>query len=687
MSFRFLDKTLFRSAAMLMLALVVLCAQAGDMPGAAASKPEGKLHVLIERGRVEAAPGEVDRETTSSAHSVIEAERFRDRYTRLADVLEQEVGLQTRSSGGAGGYATMTLRGSGGDQVRVYLDGVELSDATGSPVDLSLIALDTIERIEVYRGSTPLELGQASIGGAINLITRRHAGTVPGVAGQRRFSASIASFHTVKLDLAADWASARDALLVSGGYLQSRNDFTFVNDNGTRFNAADDRVERRHNDAIEQLALLGNWQHRFDDHYRGRLRLDVLRRDKEIPGVNNDPRLQTTLDTRQFDLLGQWSGRDVGKASLDFDIKSFFNRKREVFDDRLNQPGFIDQHTDSVDEKFGAQLFVQLPLAQMKWKGLLGVSAETYRQQRLNARLDSGTNRRRAWNLAIENIRFFFDEALTVSLALRYQFLRDRLPATGDAFGVILPAATKHYTLLTPQAGIKYRFNRRHFLTANLGRYHRAPTFLELFGGDGLLQGNTRLRPERSLNFDAGYQYSHFQPYHWLHDATVYLGVFHNRIDDLIVRIYNGQGVGVPLNISAAVVQGIEASLGLTPTEHQRLDINFTWTDSINQSQVTSFNGRRLPGFYQASLGLRYARHYQDWRFGLEADLKRGMYYDRSNLLEGDEVNLLKIWLQHDIGKARLDFRIDNLLDESIRYFRNRPTPGRAFSFTLTRPF
>jgi len=199
--------------------------------------------------------------------------------------------------------------------------------------------------------------------------------------------------------------------------------------------------------------------------------------------------------------------------------------------------------------------------------------------------------------------------------------------------------------------------------------------------------GNPSLKAERSINSDIGFRYQHFQPYHWLHKASFYAGVFYNRIEDLIVRIYNAQGIGIPQNIADADVRGIETTLKLLPSEHHRIDAGFTWTDSLNKTDITSFNNKALPGYYRYDFSLAYSFLYQDWRFSAESIFKRDMYYDRSNLLPGDDINLVNVSVKHKYRQSDIEFSIKNLLNENIEYYRNRPTPGIHFNIAYNQRF
>ncbi|MBP9163274.1 MAG: TonB-dependent receptor, partial [Leptospiraceae bacterium] len=104
---------------------------------------------------------------------VIDAEKFRGKYTSLTDVLEREAGVRVRRFGGLGSYSTLSIRGSNANQVRIYVDGVPLNNAQGGEVNLSDLSFDNLEKIEIYKsGSSPGFSGSA-IGGTVNLVTSK----------------------------------------------------------------------------------------------------------------------------------------------------------------------------------------------------------------------------------------------------------------------------------------------------------------------------------------------------------------------------------------------------------------------------------------------------------------------------------------------------------------------------------
>ena len=84
------------------------------------------------------------------------------------------------------GSPRLALRGSNPDEVLIYVDGVPLNIAEGGGVDISTLPLGDVERVEVYRGTTPLAFGEAALGGVVSITTRTPGATPrPGARGGR----------------------------------------------------------------------------------------------------------------------------------------------------------------------------------------------------------------------------------------------------------------------------------------------------------------------------------------------------------------------------------------------------------------------------------------------------------------------------------------------------------------------
>jgi vitamin B12 transporter len=105
-------------------------------------------------------------------------------YATIDDALRNVPGVDIRRSGSFGKTSAISIRGANANQVQVLVDGVRVKSATLGQVDLSDIAPELIERIEVIRGAQSTIYGADAIGGVVHIITKRGSGPPSAYASQ-----------------------------------------------------------------------------------------------------------------------------------------------------------------------------------------------------------------------------------------------------------------------------------------------------------------------------------------------------------------------------------------------------------------------------------------------------------------------------------------------------------------------
>ncbi|MCZ7582810.1 MAG: TonB-dependent receptor plug domain-containing protein [Deltaproteobacteria bacterium] len=181
----------------------------------------------------------------------IEMDRFAGRFVTTEEALSQAAGVTVRDFGGLGRLSTVSIRGSGADQVVVLVDGIRINPSAGGGVDLSTIPPSQIERIEVIRGGDSAFYGDGAMGGVVNIVTKRPAGEARNDA-----RLTYGSFNTLQTAATRSEGFEKWGYLVSGSYLHSDGDFLFENNNGTEFNGNDDYIDLRENNETDNRGVL-----------------------------------------------------------------------------------------------------------------------------------------------------------------------------------------------------------------------------------------------------------------------------------------------------------------------------------------------------------------------------------------------------------------------------------------------
>ena len=91
----------------------------------------------------------------------------------IGELLANEPGLDWRTYGNYGGATqAIHIRGMGGDATQVFLNGINLNSPTFASADIGRLPTNSIEKIEVIKGSGSLLYGTGAMGGTVQLLTK-----------------------------------------------------------------------------------------------------------------------------------------------------------------------------------------------------------------------------------------------------------------------------------------------------------------------------------------------------------------------------------------------------------------------------------------------------------------------------------------------------------------------------------
>jgi iron complex outermembrane receptor protein len=643
---------------------------AADSAAAAAASPPAPVVTLPEvRVERERALSDARRRLPTAFVTDVRAHARPAALETLSELLSEAAGVHVDQYGGLGAFSTVSLRGASAGQVTVYLDGVPLTSAAHGVVSLADLPATAVERIEVYRGVSPLSLGLASPAGAINLVT---------VASprERRLSIARGSFDTWEGRATAGTSRPTWSALVHAGYQGSAGDFAYFDDNGTPFQAADDSTVRRANNRFDAVSGLATVTWTPQRGVSVLAREDLFHKAQGIPGAG-----AITTRTASLDFLRSLSHLEIARAGgglvPDARVLGALDLEYTKDRDRAGELGFGRHDTD--DRLSSGQASLGLEWRKpVRWLGVeAGAGARDEHatlQDAADGVPDPPQSRRLTRGATVGVSLLPIGDRLLLRGAQRWDWLQDRLATNGIGSAIVRTGITRE--LDSPQLGARLEGPFGLEARANWTRAARPPTFEELFGRKGHILGNPSLRPERGESWDFGAACQRaFRGGRadavWSHFASV--------TNDLVIYERAFENLR-PRNLARAIVRGDELTLD---GEAAALagSLALTWQHAVDDGPIPFWHGRRLALRPAREAALRLA-----WR-GARVQLGGSLQYLGDNYL--DPANTARVASRTLLGASvaiatfeqRLTFTVEgkNLGDNRIADLGGYPLPGRSF--------
>jgi vitamin B12 transporter len=491
----------------------------------------GELVVTANRVPVER------RDVASSLTLITEEDIARKQAPNLTDVLKDVPGLNLIQTGGPGGQASVFLRGTNSNHVKVLLDGIDVSDpsAPTGAFDFGQILTPDIARVEVLRGPQSGLYGSDAIGGVINIITKAGEGPARVAAGLE--GGSFDSFNQnggVEGGAGPFHYAATVAHVYSGATPVTPPELLAP---------GEQRIDDRY-DTVSASTKIG-----YDASANFDLGLVARYSDSRLKFTGDDfftgfpDATQSETDTRRYDIRG--TGR----------LKAFGGRLDQTLGVAYGSTATTEASPDNPTSYFTGDR------VKVDWQGeaklapgetlVLGAEHESDGiRQPISARssIDSGYA-----ELVSNPVK-----DLNASLAVRYD--------ANSGFG---GQTTWRFapTWFVAATGTR--------LKASVGTGFMAPTLSERFQDFPAFGffGNPDLKPETSVGYDLGFEQS------VLTDSRLQFGAtwFHNTIRNLID---NNASFTSYANVGRAHTQGVESFVALKPVDAVRLRLDYTYTEA-----------------------------------------------------------------------------------------------------------
>ena len=570
----------------------------------------------------------------------------------VADLLSMRSGAFVKRYGSTG-LASLSMRGMGGAQTQVLLDGLRVANPQTGQLDLSLLPTLLIESVEVQHGAGSARHGSGSLGGTVHLRTRRPQ-TDPllrvagggGAYGERHVSALASGGRGA-------WSG-----LVAGRYYRTDGDFRYRN----TF-LVPSQTLRRTGAGAQTTTLYGRGTWRGDEqtwHLAGWW----TQARRGLPG----PASARSSGAQQWDQLGRaWTKGSLPLGTGTLTLSAQGQRSRLRY---RNPPTRTDETTYTTATDADAEL--RYPLAAL---GTITAGTTVgYDQASLNGgvrRLSGAT---------------FVDATLSLPpVELQPAVRLDAIRANGEP--TVVPS---------PRLGVRLHPFDEIGLTLRglVGRAFRYPTFSERYYEPG---GTPGLRPEDGWTTEGGLTLRLARPNA---DLTAEATAFGTRLTDRIVwrpsYVVEGVQVWSPANVSRVNSRGLELSLRGRRQFRRSLTVSggshFTHTRAENRANPDSpAYGAQLPYVPQQTWKLWTRVEWRDLSVAVTGRFVGPRFYavDESRALDPYQAVTLHAVYEWSVGAGQLalEAQVENALDRRYEIIRLYPMPPRHATIRLRFSF
>ena len=571
--------------------------------------------------------------------------------SNISSVLKNNTLLFVNSYGAVGQLQTISSRGTSADESVVLINGMRLNQIQNGTIDLGLIPIESVERVEILKVGNSSLYGSNAIGSVINVVTKNENTGIKNIAfGMNSFDGNKSGIYISDLIMQYNINIHLQNESGSGEY-----PFNFNNGNSKYL------LSRKGADyKITTLTLSTSNNSEAENKINQFLSLNSS--DRGTPGVvtsinNYDlARLKDKSIIYQIALTHEVNQKLETKfnSSFQYSFQNYKNESLKINSTHINrgitlQPEISFILSDNQQMVSGLELFS-------------GSATST--------NLESNS-------LDRMSLYFSFNQKNKIPFILNEIYI----------YPTIRIDKTKNYSVVSPLIGLNLGNENDNNLRirATIGKSFREPTMNELYWTPG---GNQNLKPEESVNLDFGILYSNIS-----NTTELELNIYSIDIKNRIIWLPTNNGYWSSSNILNVSSQGIELISSLSLIENS-LKINYKYSLSQVLKKNKTFGdditfNKQLPYIPQeiSTLGVNYTLGFLSFNIFQQITGFRFTTADNNpNYIlpsfKKTDLNILyKYYSDNYIITGK--FEIDNLFNENYQIADQFPMPLRNYFLTI----
>jgi len=571
--------------------------------------------------------------------------------SQLSDVLKYANNIYIKSYGGNSSLKTISFNGLNSEHTIILLNGFKLNSYQNAQFDLSLIQKNDIESIEVTPSGNSATYGSEAVSGIVNIKLSDYSNSKKII--NATLSAEQGSYSLNKFNLSINTKYKNSNLNLSGSIEKSNDNFDFYYNEGNEF-----IKKKRENNSYRKNNLLLQYSYSKDDMNLSSMSY-YNETNRDIPGIEtgSEPSKTNQKDKNWNTIISFEKGI---KNNL---LKINFNYQNNL----MNYIPF-----QGLSNYYKNKSYSISPSFQYNLKDIKLLTGIEYNNASIESDNIDGLKQR-------NNYVFYSSNEIRILNNLIF-YPSFRLENISDVQNFIP----------TYKIGLNYKpFNDGSFIFRSaIGNSYRSPTFNELYWKEG---GNSKLEPEKSLNFEAGIQ-SYF---HLLLNNSFEFNYYYIDSYNKIIWHPINSFIWSPINLSKSYssIFSISWNTEMNINKKVKLDfgINYTKTFSIKNSEDypnDNTKGNQLiyipEDMFKFNFNFRYSPY--------EVNIFGNYYGKRYSDFENKEYLPQNFVLDANAGttidlrfiKMSLKFEVNNLLNENYQLISGYPMPLRNYNFILT---
>ena len=580
----------------------------------------------------------------------------------VGDILSESLmGMNYFQSGGSGSASGVQLRGQPKRYSTVYINGIKLSDPSTPSNDYYFGNLmnNSLESIEVLKGSQSTLYGSGAIAGTINLFTKK------GRVGHHQDSSiTEGSFGTRNINFSADGKTNKFDYFLAA---------TNFSTDGISHRSDDNEEDRYRNDIFE-----ANLGYQINDILRVESYMNYADTFLEYDAVS----LTATDDNSSDDQQTIFNSRfiiDNGnlKNTISYN-KTYFLREtvtgylstsptKKMYEGQRDAINLVGQYNFNLDTKIVYGLEGEKDAAEIpsNYKNTRSYHADKY---------------------------YAADEEINSQyLDLQFRPLEKIYSTIGFRRDHHSIAGAYH----TGRATVNIKANSNTTIRSSFGTGLRMPSLNEYYFGATVADRST-LVPEESTSFDFGVDQKITENFDL--STTLFKIDYENQITGWETNVDQGSGYTQMNSTARNTSYGHETLTSWRPAQDLNVNLGYTFTksydgqtcDDINATSCNEPMNVRVPVHsFSSSLVKQF-----DKNFTASAQYKyigeRRDYGGSDNSFKSvilDEYSLVNLSADYKLNDYKMTFSLKNLFDENYSEAWGYNTPGRNLNFKFGKQF